>query len=83
MLKKVSIIKDWTLPIILVVVGILFAVLILGFEGGFIGPPFLNGIMQGMLAAGMAVYVHQLTIQTTKKRIEGEEEEFPPEDAPD
>jgi succinate-acetate transporter protein len=73
-LKKITFIKDWTIPIILGVLGILFAVLILGFAEGFYAPVIVTGILQGILAAGMAVYVHQLKIQTTKKRIEDEED---------
>ncbi|MGN9164984.1 phage holin family protein [Tissierellaceae bacterium HCP3S3_D8] len=73
MLKKAEYIKDWTIPIILGVIGILFAILILGFENGFIGQVILNGILQGILAAGMAVYVHQLTIQSTRKRVEDQD----------
>jgi len=80
MLKKITIIKDWTIPIILGVIGILFAVMILGFNDGFIGPVILSGILQGILSAGMAVYVHQLTIQSTKKRIE-DGDDSPPNDA--
>lgn len=74
MLKKAEYIKDWTIPIIIGVIGILFAVLILGFENGFIGQVILNGILQGILAAGMAVYVHQLTIQSTRKRVEEDQD---------
>jgi hypothetical protein len=70
MLKKIENIKDWTIPIILGVIGILFAIMILGFKEGFSGPIILNGILQGILAAGMAVYVHQLVIQSTRKRKE-------------
>lgn len=75
MLKKIENIKDWTIPIILGVIGILFAIMILGFKEGFSGPIILNGILQGILAAGMAVYVHQLTIQTTRKRREDEDQD--------
>jgi hypothetical protein len=74
MLKKIENIKDWTIPIVLGIIGILFAILILGFENGFNGSTVLNGILQGILAAGMAVYVHQLTIQTTRKRKEDEDQ---------
>lgn len=74
MLKKIENIKDWTIPIILGVIGILFAIMILGFKEGFSGPIILNGILQGILAAGMAVYVHQLTIQSTRKRKEDEDQ---------
>lgn len=70
MFKKTTFIEDWLIPIILGVVGVVFAILILGFAEGFTGPTILNGVIQGILAAGMAVYVHQLTIQTTQKREE-------------
>lgn len=73
MLKKVKVIKDWTIPIILGVVGVVLATLTLGFAETFNGPTILNGVIQGVLAAGMAVYVHQLTIQTTQRRVEDEE----------
>lgn len=74
MLKRIENIKDWTIPIILGVIGILFSIMILGFKEGFTGPVVLNGILQGILAAGMAVYVHQLTIQSTRKRKEEEDQ---------
>lgn len=69
-LKRIENIKDWTIPIVLGAIGILFAILILGFGQGFTGPIILSGILQGILCAGMAVYVHQLTIQSTRKRKE-------------
>lgn len=75
MLKRIENIKDWTIPIILGVIGILFSIMILGFKEGFTGPVVLNGILQGILAAGMAVYVHQLTIQSTRKRKEEEDQD--------
>lgn len=68
-IKGIKNIPDWVIPIVLGLIGILFAVLLLGFQEGFTGPIILTGIIQGILAAGMAVYVHQLKIQTTKKRI--------------
>jgi uncharacterized membrane protein YkvI len=79
MLKKATYIEDWTIPIILGGIGIILAILILGFAEDFTGEIILNGILQGILAAGMAVYVHQLTIQSTRKRIEDNED--PPKDA--
>jgi len=70
MLKKISRVKDWTIPIILGLVGVVLAISTFGFVEGFTGPTILTGIIQGILAAGMAVYVHQLTIQSVKKRVE-------------
>lgn len=74
MLKKVESIRDWTIPIILAGVGIILAVLIIGFKDGFTAEVIVQGILQGVLCAGMAVYVHQLTIQSTRKRIEDEDD---------
>lgn len=70
MLKKIQRISDWLIPVLLGAAGIIFSVLILGFENSFSGLVIMNGFLQGILSAGMAVYVHQLTIQSTKKRIE-------------
>jgi len=68
-LKKMNIIKSWAIPITLGILGMIISVLILGFDKGFGAPIILEGMLQGILAAGMAVYAHQLTIQTTIKRL--------------
>ena len=68
MLKKTSYIQDWTIPILLAGVGILLAVITLGAKDGYTSESILTGIVQGVLATGMAVYVHQLSIQTGRKR---------------
>jgi len=68
-LKKMSIVKNWAIPLTLGIFGMIISVLILGFEKGFAPPVILEGILQGILAAGMAVYAHQLTIQTAVKRL--------------
>lgn len=68
-LKKMSIVKNWAIPLTLGIIGMVISTLILGFEKGFNAPVILEGILQGILAAGMAVYVHQLTIQATVKRL--------------
>lgn len=69
-LKKTPQIKDWLIPIILLAFGIVLAVLILSLQGGFTSLNILNGFIQGILVTGMAVYVHQLKIQTTRKKVE-------------
>lgn len=71
-IKQIPKVKDWSIPIFLAFIGIVLSILILGFENGFTGQIILNGLIQGILCAGMAVYVHQLTIQTTQKRKEEE-----------
>lgn len=68
-LKKTSIIKDWSIPMALGGLGMVFSVLILGFNNGFNPSVILDGMLQGILSAGMSVYIHQLTIQTTIKRL--------------
>lgn len=69
LLKQMRIVKNWAIPLTLGILGIIVSILILGFEKGFTPPVVLEGILQGILAAGMAVYVHQLKIQTTEKRL--------------
>ena len=71
-IKQIPKVKDWTIPIILAFIGVALSILILGFKNGFTGQIILNGLIQGILATGMAVYVYQLTIQATKKRKEEE-----------
>ena len=68
MLKKATYIQDWTIPILLAVVGILLAVITIGAKDGYTSESIVTGIVQGILATGMAVYVHQLSIQTGRKR---------------
>ena len=65
-IKKTGIIKSWAIPITLGVIGIIVSVLILSFERGFTPSVILDGILQGILAAGIAVYAHQLKRQTTE-----------------
>jgi len=69
-LKSIPNIKDWTIPIVLGILGVIIAILIVCLKKGFEAENILNGILQGILCAGMAVYVHQLTIQSTRKRKE-------------
>ncbi|MDI9476267.1 MAG: phage holin family protein [Natronincolaceae bacterium] len=68
-IKKTGIIKSWAIPITLGVLGIVVSILVLGFERGFAPSVILDGILQGILAAGIAVYAHQLKIQTTEGRL--------------
>ena len=52
MLKKTPNIKNWYIPYILSVLGIVASVIIEGIN--------INSIIQGLIAAGIAVYSHQL-----------------------
>lgn len=69
-LKKTPQVKDWLIPNILLGFGIVLSILILSLQGGFTSINILNGFIQGILVTGMAVYVHQLKIQTTRKKVE-------------
>lgn len=67
-IKKTPTVNDWVIPIILLMFGVVFSILILGFKSGFTAEMILNGLLQGILVTGMSVYVHQLKIQSTRKR---------------
>lgn len=60
MLKSTKQIKDWTIPWILLVVGIVGAIALMGLNA--------NAVIQGILATGMAVYANQLIKQTMVKK---------------
>ena len=59
LLKATPNISDWLIPYILGALGILGAVLLLGFD--------VQSVIQGILAAGASVYVNQAIKQTKKK----------------
>ena len=60
MLKNTEKIKDWTIPWILLVVGILGSIALIGLN--------VNAVIQGILTAGAAVFGDQLIKQSTEKR---------------
>ncbi|NFC86236.1 hypothetical protein EXN13_00680 [Clostridium botulinum] len=60
MLKQTNKIKDWTIPWILLVVGIIGSISLMGLNP--------NSIIQGILATGAAVYTNQLIKQSTEKK---------------
>lgn len=62
MLKNTEKIKDWTIPWILLVVGILGSIALIGLN--------VNAVIQGILTAGAAVFGDQLVKQTTVKSKE-------------
>lgn len=57
---KQSKVKDWTIPWILLIVGIIGAVALMGLNA--------NAVIQGILATGAAVYTNQLIKQSTQKK---------------
>jgi len=58
-LKNTPAIKDWTIPYILLVLGILGAIALIGFN--------VQAIIQGILVTGVTVFGNQLIKQTSKR----------------
>ena len=58
-LKGTELVKDKYIPVILLPIGIVLAMLLVGFN--------VNGFIQGVLVTGVAVYANQLVKQTLKK----------------
>jgi len=48
----------------------MFSIFILGFNQDLVVHEILEEILQGILVAGMAIYVHKLKINATRKRKE-------------
>lgn len=61
-LKKIPSIADWLIPWILLVLGML--------GGFFLADMNLQGILQGVLVAGVTVFANQLYVQTAIKSKE-------------
>jgi hypothetical protein len=61
-MKKVPKIPDWVIPLALLGLGILGAVLLVGFT--------IDGVIQGVLVAGVTVFVNQAYKQIAVKRLE-------------
>lgn len=60
MLKSTKQIKDWTIPWILLICGIVGAIALLGLN--------MQAILQGILVTGTTVFGNQLIKQSTEKR---------------
>ena len=58
-LKGTELVKDKYIPVIILPIGIVLAMLLVGFN--------VNGFIQGVLVTGVAVYANQLVKQTLKK----------------
>ncbi|MEG0773513.1 phage holin family protein [Clostridium sp.] len=58
-LKNTPVVKDWTIPYIILGCGILGAVAIMGLSAA--------AVIQGILVAGTTVFTNQLIKQTTSK----------------
>lgn len=59
MLKGTSLIPDKYIPVVLLPVGVILAMLLVGFN--------VNGFIQGVLVVGVAVYTNQLIKQALKE----------------
>ena len=62
LIKKIPNIPDWIIPIVLTVIAVLAAMAITGWD--------INGVIQGILVAGVTVLTNQVYKQTAVKRIE-------------
>ena len=58
-LKGTELIKDRYIPVILLPIGVILAMLLVGFN--------VNGFIQGVLVTGVAVYANQLVKQALKE----------------
>ena len=58
-LKGTELVKDKYIPVILLPIGIVLAMLLVGFT--------VNGFIQGVLVTGVAVYANQLVKQVQKE----------------
>jgi len=70
MFLKGSTIKDWLIPIILLIFAIVLTILYISvvLGEGFTGKVFIVGFIQGLFAAALAVYGNQLLKQLTEKQ---------------
>ncbi|RLQ96130.1 phage holin family protein [Falsibacillus albus] len=58
--KKTPKIKDWVIPYILLITGVVLAGFIMGFS--------VQSFIQGVLVAGASVFGHQIVKQTIEKQ---------------
>ena len=58
-LKGTELVKDKYIPVILLPIGVILAMLLVGFN--------VNGFIQGILVTGVAVYANQLVKQALKE----------------
>lgn len=54
-IKETPMVKDWLIPYVLLVLGVCFTVLLMGFN--------VDAVIQGVLVSGAAVFGHQLFVQ--------------------
>ena len=68
-LKKIPNIADWTIPLVLLVVAVLLTVIYKGIAlgEGLTSVTIVNGLVYGILIAGVAVFTNQVIKQNTKR----------------
>lgn len=59
-LKNTPTIKDWCIPYILLIIGVVGSVFLVGFNA--------TGVLQGIICTGVAVMTNQVAKQTMEKR---------------
>lgn len=58
--KETPNLKDWLIPYMLLVLGIVFTILLMGFN--------VDAVIQGVLVSGAAVFGHQLFVQAKHRK---------------
>ena len=66
-LKRSPAFPDWLIPDILAGIGILFALFIEISKNGFNFASILTGVINGVIAAGIAVFGHQVVKQNIER----------------
>jgi len=60
LIKGTPVVKDWVIPWMLLVIGVIFAVLV-GISADI---PIVDSVIQGILVTGVTVFANQLFVQT-------------------
>jgi len=68
-LKKIPNIADWSIPLVLLVIAIILTVFYKGIvlDEGLTSITMVEGLVYGILIAGVAVFTNQIIKQTTKR----------------
>lgn len=66
-LKRITAFPNWLIPLALGVIGMVFGILIETSKHGMNFSVILYGLINGIIAAGTAVYGHQLIKQSIEK----------------
>lgn len=68
-LKGAPSVKDWIIPFVILILGIIMAIFYLAImlDQGFVPKAIFEGIIQGVLCAALAVFANQLYKQVQNK----------------